>query len=158
MAVHLARISKRAIVRRSLIVLAGLSSVIISAHDIKAQTQGQSQQGHRTKRIKLVPRGLPETAKVNSTMFQGIELSAEQGAAIAHLGEKFSKEDAKREAKNPIVKPLDRAAKLKLAPIFEKQRLAYRAVLTSPQQRVFDSNTKQILEAWLNAPHSTTNR
>jgi hypothetical protein len=104
---------------------------------------------HSVKVARPLVKGLPLEAKVNPTMFFGIELTPVQGDAIARLALRFFAEDSVRGAKHPVPAPLDSMSKVRLLPVLNVQRRAYRAVLTQSQRKIFDQNVAALLHAWL---------
>jgi hypothetical protein len=96
--------------------------------------------------------GLPPHAKVNATMFSGLTLTPAQGDSIASLSLRFAEERlgvlatyASGTAPNAV---WDAAARQQILPFLERQRAAYRAVLTVEQRVRFDTNADRILAAW----------
>jgi hypothetical protein len=98
--------------------------------------------------------GLPKDARVNAAMFHGLSLSVAQGRAIAALSHGFERERQTILPARTLRTPYDSATKLSLLPFFERQRAAYRLILSPDQQARFDINTERILTAWMKADPS----
>ncbi len=96
--------------------------------------------------------GLPEDARVNAAMFQGVTLTSEQGRRIAELSAQFAIERESYLGPNIRRGHLDGAMRERLAPFLERQRLSYRAVLTPAQHGNFDANVRRVMAAWDRQP------
>jgi hypothetical protein len=81
-------------------------------------------------------------------MFRGVSLSPAQAAAITDLAKGFAAERAALVSGSDPRAPWDAATKVRLMPFVERQRAAYRALLTPAQQPAFDENTARILTRW----------
>jgi hypothetical protein len=124
----------------------------------KAQLS-QSRIGEKARSPRALPRkiirlpdarsvGLPEGARVNAAMFSGISLSSEQAQSIAKLADTFAVERKRLLGGHPAGKAWSADMKARHAPFLEKQRLAYRGVLTPEQALRFDANSTRILGEW----------
>jgi hypothetical protein len=100
--------------------------------------------------------GLPDSVKVNPLMFSGIRLSAEQAESVVRIATAFARvRDSVLATVAPGVRrnaEWDAVTRERMTPFVDQQTRAYRAVLTTSQQAVFDSNTSRIVEEWRRGP------
>jgi hypothetical protein len=128
--------------QRLVVVTPSLAAQIGISHSITEPRDGKGMRFPDPRSV-----GLPENARVNVAMFEGLMLTSDQARAVVAVTESFKKErESRGEPKSgrgwtPEMKAL-------FAPIIERQRLAYRNILTAEQRPQFDVNTHRILVAW----------
>jgi hypothetical protein len=88
--------------------------------------------------------GLPAGTRVNAEIFKDVHLNNEQVRGVVALAASFA---AEMEAllKNQPRGKVSADLRERLEPFVERQRLAYRSLLTEAQQGIYDGNVRRVL-------------